>query len=227
MPRRLSCFSHGYCLLCQQRSHTPFLCTTCEQTLTGTTPPRCQHCGIILPQSMLRCGQCQSNPPPWSYARIAFNYNHYFRYLIARLKFARQEHIATLLAQLFLQQTNGFDCPDLLVPIPLSRFRKWRRGYNQAELLVQSMSASLNRPYSNTLLRRQKHTVAQARLTREQRHHNLKNAFLGSSQLPPETQHIALVDDVFTTGATLKNACLALKARFPNIILGVWAICRA
>ncbi len=149
------------------------------------------------------------------------------KYLVHQLKFFRQERVAHLLANLFLAQCVNLDIPDCLVPIPLHWHRRFRRGYNQAELLAQQLGRALKCRCDTSFLSKQKPTHTQTNLTRKQRQLNLKQAFICHTKHLAPPQHIALIDDVMTTGATFSSACKAIKSVYPHIQIDVWAICRA
>lgn len=95
---------------------------------------------------------------------------------------------------------------DLIVPVPLHWTRKWRRGYNQAEILANGISETLHARICTDFLSRQRRTKTQTRLSVEEKTENVKTAFRIRRDTPQDTRHILLVDDVFTTGATLQ-AC--------------------
>lgn len=115
---------------------------------------------------------------------------------------------------------------DLIVPVPLHFLRQMKRGYNQSEIISRELSAITGIPYRN-LLRRSKYTAPQSRQNRQRRLKTLKNTF----SLPQKnieyvnSKHILLLDDVFTTGATLNAAACALQTGNPASI-GVFTIAR-
>lgn len=112
---------------------------------------------------------------------------------------------------------------DAIVPVPLHWQRQWRRGYNQAEVIASGISVVLGKPVVTDLLRRNKKTKTQTRLTIQEKEQNVKEAFiinrkslkLFTEQLAPVLHHILLVDDVFTTGSTALACFTALRQVFP------------
>jgi ComF family protein len=101
--------------------------------------------------------------------------------------------------------------PDLIVPIPLHPRRRWRRGYNQSELLARPLAEAVGVAFSATALRRTRHTAPQVGLGPEARAANVQGAFAAA----PEQvggRVVLLVDDVLTTGATMRSAAEALLA---------------
>lgn len=217
----------GYCLLCRQQTAQALCCQHCEQDLQPISN-RCQSCGCLLPDTNdTVCGECQTKPPVWQGAQVAFCYDDTLKHLIYQLKFARQEQVAGLLARLFLQRVKIKHRPDYIISVPLHWQRKWLRGYNQADLLAKHMAQELGCTYLCKLLSRRKRTKPQAKLARKTRLSNLTRAFVCQPQAIPPHARLALVDDVLTTGATLKSACRAIKKQYPETTVEIWTICRA
>ena len=109
----------------------------------------------------------------------------------------------------------------LLLAIPLSRERRRERGYNQAELLAESLSQKLSLPLEKGLLQRARHTPSQTGLSPKERIRNVKNSFVVSSPLRISGKIIVLVDDISTTGATLSEAARALKEGGARKVIGL------
>jgi ComF family protein len=113
--------------------------------------------------------------------------------------------------------------PDLLIPAPLAYFRQFKRGYNQAHEIARRLAKRLKLPYSPHLLKKIKHTEAQAGLTRRLREKNIKGSFEVIPPIPT-IKSIALLDDVMTTGATLRELSKTLhQAGISEIHLWVLA----
>lgn len=98
--------------------------------------------------------------------------------------------------------------PDLIIPIPLHPRRKRRRGYNQSELLAAPLARALGLPLNHRGLQRIRHTAPQVGLGPEERHDNVRGAFATADSLAG--RHVLLIDDVLTTGATMRAAAEAL-----------------
>lgn len=147
------------------------------------------------------------------------------RYLITSLKFGAQYKNARLLGLLLagrLKQTA--ERPDCILPVPLHKARYRQRGFNQAIEIARTVSKELQIPLDLTSCRRHSNTPHQTTLTAKQRRKNLKNAF--SLIKPVQAQHIALLDDVMTTGSTVYElACLLKKAGVNRV--DVWVCARA
>ena len=138
-----------------------------------------------------------------------------FRHIIHALKYRKFRSIGICLGQLIgtklLDQHTEFD---IIVPVPLHRVKLRERGYNQSDLIAQGISSILHKPVVPGCLRRTKNTASQTTLSIEDRQQNMKNAFI----ILPKQEHYVkaksclLVDDIITTGATVK-ACIAVLRR--------------
>jgi ComF family protein len=133
------------------------------------------------------------------------------REAVHRLKYHGQTWLAPALAAFMAQawEGRGWGRPDLLVPVPLHWTKVVTRGFNQAQLLATCLGRVLDVPVAN-LLRRRRRTSQQARLSREQRLRNVREAFVLRRGARPAGLSIVVVDDVMTTGATLQGVTEAL-----------------
>lgn len=151
------------------------------------------------------------------------------RYLIQQFKFANQPQIGTLLAQLFSQHihnsTSKISLPECLVCMPLHQKRLRERGYNQAFIIAKTLAKQLNIPLLPvTHFIRTRHTQAQSQQNKISRKSNVKGAFKVTKSLP--YKHVALIDDVLTTGQTANQASLTLLNGGIKRV-DVWCIARA
>jgi ComF family protein len=112
---------------------------------------------------------------------------------------------------------------DILIPVPLYRWRRWRRGFNQAEALAKELSHLSGTPWSNKVLRRTRPTRPQVGLSQRERRLNLAGAFAVSSPRLVSGRRVLLVDDVMTTGATLDACARALKSAGATWVAGLTA----
>jgi ComF family protein len=142
---------------------------------------------------------------------------------VPRFKFHQDLAAGRLLADLFCRKTFGIDRPDALVPVPLHSARLRKRGFDQALELAKMIAKHKALPLRSDLLLRTRNTAAQSYLDANQRRHNLKNAFVASKRAMP--RHVALIDDVMTTGATVHEcAKVLLKAGVRRV--DIWVIAR-
>jgi len=178
-------------------------------------PPLCSVCGTPLGSGSHgdKCDECGSNPPAFDYARSAAVYEGVIKDAIHHFKFNGKERLVETLAGLILnmlEKDGIMNKGDLvLVPVPLSRARKRERGYNQSEILARYISERTAIPVDTSLLKKTRNARPQSELDRRERLVNLKGAFRaeGSSGL-----NVLLIDDIYTTGSTVREAAYALKA---------------
>ena len=195
------------CLLCDEPADgTVPICTACETELPWLGD-HCETCALPLPAAGLTCGQCQQHPPAFERVIVPWTYSFPLDSLITRFKHNAKWPFGHLLAELlgqFLQHRfeNDLPIPELLLPVPLATRRLRQRGFNQAAMLARWLSVSLNIPCDERLLVRKQDTGSQQGLNAQARKRNLRNAFALSPDATVKGRHLALVDDVLTTGAT-------------------------
>lgn len=210
------------CLLCDEPAEAGLpLCAACETELPWLGA-HCAVCALPLtgtPEgSLLTCGACLRKPPPFSRVEAAWRYAFPLDSLITRFKHQAQWPMGRLLASLMshhLQHafSEGLPRPDLLFPVPLSRQRLRQRGFNQAAMLADWLAGELQLKQQAAWLQRVQDTPAQQNLDAAQRQRNLRHAFALARQAEVQGLHLALVDDVLTTGATATSlARLLLRA---------------
>ena len=170
------------------------------------------------------CAACLQRPPPLDATWAAFLYAAPLDRLLPRYKFHGDLAAGRLLAQLMAQAWSGDVRPQALVPVPLHQARLRRRGYDQALELARPLATALDLPLRCDLLQRVRATAAQSQLDAASRRRNLRGAFrAGGRDLPA---HVALVDDVMTTGATVHAAAEALR-RAGVARVDAWVCARA
>ena len=171
------------------------------------------------------CGHCQSNNPAFASTVAPFVYQGPIRYLIQQLKFNAQYKNARLLGTLLAQQVNqAANLPELIIPVPLHRARYRQRGFNQAIEIAKTVAKHTRLPVDLTSCIRHRNTPHQIDLPAKQRRKNLKNAFAIEKSI--SAQHVAIVDDVMTTGTTVNELAKVLhKAGVKRI--DIWICARA
>lgn len=198
------------CLLCGEPGlDGRDLCRGCAAALPWNRSA-CLRCALPLSTTEPACGFCLRHPPPVDEAHAALVYGFPVDRLLPRLKFHADLACARLLAQLMVEAFAGLPRPDALVPLPLHRARLRSRGYDQALELARPLAQAFGLPLLDRALIRRRATPAQSRLDAAARRRNLRGAFAADPAiaLPP---HVAIVDDVVTTGATLHAAARALR----------------
>jgi ComF family protein len=156
------------------------------------------------------CGACSANPPPFDWARSAAVYSGVVREAIHAFKFSGRAPLARPLGALMLDGCGPPDGVKAVVPVPLARARERERGYNQAALLAERIADGWGVPLRARWLVRLRDTPAQSALTAEERRANVRHAFGASPAVRGE--HVVLVDDVLTTGATAAECSRVLRA---------------
>ena len=219
------------CEVCR-RWGTEALCADCADRYT-TTRPRCACCGLSLGLDTPRCGDCLRDAPPFSHTVCAADYGFPWDGLISAFKFHGRPELAGLLAArlaLAVQQaltTQALPRPDLVLPVPLSPRRLAERGYDQAWELARRVAAALQMPAEPRLLQRPVDTAQQSGLGRAARQRNLRAAFMAdpARRALLQGRRVALVDDVMTTGATVREAS-AVLLRAGAAAVDLWVLAR-
>jgi len=176
----------------------------------------CDTCGAPFRQAMtpgMVCAGCLAEPPLFTRARAALRYDDASTAMILKFKHADGTHLGKIFAG-WLQQFGGdvLHDADLLIPVPLHRWRLLKRRYNQAALLTTALSVQTGIPSAPHLLRRMRYTASQGHKSKTQRHDNIKAAFTVPENLRAaiKDKNIVLLDDVYTSGATVQECAKTL-----------------
>jgi ComF family protein len=221
---------HAPCVVCERelpwRARIASCCESCWASLPRMTTPSCTSCALPLscaapeagdttgpaaPQAE-RCIDCLAEPLPLEWCRAWGHYRGALARVLQALKFQRHDFLAAPLARLLgeLLAQRGDTTFDAIVPVPMHRRKLRRRGYNQAELLARTLSAALDVPCEPRLLVTTVERATQSSLNRPERRVNVHGAFQASPRAAGRS--LLLVDDVCTTGETLR-ACSAALSR--------------
>ena len=201
------------CPVCHEAAdESSGLCAGCARRLPWLDLA-CGRCALPLagmPAPDGACGACLRRPPPLQFVQAAFVYGFPLDRLLPRFKFHRDLACGRLLSAWMATACAVAPRPDVLVPVPLHARRLRERGYDQALELARPLARTLDLPLRGDLLERIRATAAQSTLDAAGRRRNLRRAFRveAGTALPA---HVALVDDVMTTGATLHAAAHALR----------------
>lgn len=200
------------------------LCAGCHADLPWARPA-CARCALPLPAAAPRCGRCAGARLPWAAARALCWYAPPLDRWLPRLKFHGDLAVGRVLASLAVSAWAGGPRPDALLALPLHRSRLRRRGFDQARELARPLAAGLGLPLLDGGLRRRRATAAQSTLDAAGRQANLRGAFAAEAGFDWPA-HVALVDDVMTTGSTLAEAARALR-RAGVARVEAWVFARA
>lgn len=198
-------------------------CAACWDSIDFLGPPWCATCCAPFEVDRgpdAQCGACLANPPVHAGARAAVAYGPVAKTVALRLKYGGRLAFATTAARLMVRHLP-IDA-DLLVPVPLHRWRLWGRGYNQAALIAESLSRASGIAHDPLLLRRSRRTPPLQGMNPRQRRDAVRAAFAVGRGLQGE--HVVLVDDVYTSGATADACARALlKAGAGRVTMLCWA----
>lgn len=190
-------------------------CLDCWQTLDFLAGPGCAQCGERLGElapAGSRCGRCLADPPAFDRVSAAFAYGDVARAVALKLKHGHRPMLARTLARTMARLAPELPPDALLVPVPLHRWRLWRRGYNQAALIAGALGRIRGLPVDPALLERHKPTPMLRGLGRRERAKAVRGAFRLGAAASIRGRTIVLVDDVLTSGATA-NACARVLKR--------------
>ncbi|MBL8521518.1 MAG: ComF family protein [Betaproteobacteria bacterium] len=211
------------CCLCGRRTHAPW-CEACDAGLPRAAAPACPQCAAVSPLGE-RCGRCVADPPFFDAAVVAFQYAFPLDRLMLAYKFRAQLALAgAFAAALVARVHDAAGEVDRLVPLPISAGRLATRGFDQTALLATELARAIPALRLERALLKARDTPPQSGLDREARLKNVRGAFRCTANLAG--QHVAVLDDVMTTGATLSEAARVLK-RAGAARVTAWAVARA
>ena len=188
------------------------ICLGCLPKLKPVTSPWCMQCGKKLAGESEYCVNCGPGKHNYERGRALYEYGS-AAVPIYRFKYSGRREYADFFGEQMAEYLGDFIRsvrPDGIVPIPLHSSRKARRGFNQAELLARVIGAHTGLPVYTDLLIRVKNTVPLKKLNPKERQNNLKKAF-NISRNVVKLKTILVVDDIYTTGATIDEAANVLK----------------
>jgi ComF family protein len=207
----------------------PF-CDFCRKALTDDPHLTCPRCaGLVGPHVPLEggCVNCRDRTLHFTAALRLGPYEGLRREVVLRLKNVGGEALAERLGALWARHAAaklGALAADVIVPVPLHWWRRWRRGYNQSEALALGLAEELRLPCRTHWLRRVRHTPPQTEQTPSGRVENVRNAFLARPRTGLAGKTVLLVDDVLTTGSTCAEAARALRtAGAARVVVAVLA----
>jgi len=215
------------CVLCGAKgSADKDLCADCFAELPWSRHP-CPRCAAPRPPDADTplCGECIKRLPSWDAAKSPLAYAYPIDKLVQRFKFEGDLAVGRLLGSLLADYlAAGTDRPDCIVPVPLHDSRLRERGFNQAMELARPVTRRLKMKIRSDLCTRTRTTQVQSTLDAEERRKNLKDAFTVKGSV--QGLHIALLDDVVTTGATAESLARVFREAGAARV-SLWSVCRA
>jgi ComF family protein len=212
-------------------------CLACWSSLTFLGAPCCARCGLPFDYSAeadLLCGGCLAEPPRFDRLRAAVAYGEIPRKVALKLKYGGRPGVAETMARLMRRHLDDLlsigsaagGSGALLVPVPLHRWRIWRRGYNQAALIASALERRSDAEAALDLLERVRRTPPLRGMGRKARRDAVRGAFRVAERYRERLRgcRVILIDDVYTSGATA-NACARILRRAGAVEVGVlcWA----
>ncbi len=203
------------CLGCAEilaHLHLQTFCASCREKIRFINGSHCQICGMAFfdsPAPDHLCGNCLEKKPSFSIARAVASYETLILDAIHQFKYGRDISTGSAIASFMAE----FDFPDfdftdysVIIPVPLHIGRLRERGFNQSLILAKAIGKKYSIPVNFSLLKRIKSTLTQTGLDKSQREKNIRGAFTVNDNAKAKSKNIILIDDVFTTGATI-NQC--------------------
>ena len=217
-------FAPGICLACGSELYDAnSLCPDCSAQLKRVPNP-CQSCGQPNPVTGRVCPACLLNPPRWQKMIAPLQYRGLGRNYLLQLKFSEALYLSkTLCLQCLDRFRESSPRPEVLIPVPLHRERLFERGYNQAHEIASVWSKAFEIPVDRIALTRLRSTPSQSGLSAVQRAKNVHQAFAYTPKR--EYRHVALVDDIVTTGSTVTEITKTLHRAGVEYV-EVWALAR-
>jgi ComF family protein len=203
------------CMACREPVGEAGLCPSCWGAITFLDGPACACCGLPFPVDLgagQKCAACQTRPPPFASAHAIMAYDEHSRGAILALKHADRLELAPGFARWLMRVGRPVLAhAQIIVPVPLHRWRLWRRRYNQAAELARSLGAMAGIKVATGALRRTRATPSQgAMASAKARRRNVQSAFRVDDSAVVAGQRVILIDDVMTTGATAEACARAL-----------------
>jgi len=208
------------CVGCERRA-SDVLCRACFDSLPSVGSPVCGRCGLPSAFATFVCEECKNVDFGFESARAPLKYDGVGKKIVHALKYRGYKRVVERLAVPLMLQALRDDRFDAVVPVPLHRSRLRKRGFNQAELLARGVAEKMKAPVSDTL-QVVRSTRDQIELSAAQRRANVAGAYKATEPLRGK---ILLVDDVFTTGATM-SACAGTLVRAGASEVHAISLCR-
>jgi ComF family protein len=209
------------CLLCAAPAGEQPVCAACSKALPHHTAHACPQCALPTHGGEV-CGACMRYPPDFDATRAAFDYRFPIDTLLHQLKYSHNLVLADFTAQALLA-TLPPQKPDIIFAMPLYVARLRERGFNQSVEIARPIARALNIPLQLVGYTKIRETEPQAALPWKKRQANVRGAF--ACELDLNNKHIAVIDDVMTTGSTLNEFAKVLKKQGAEKV-SAWVVAR-
>jgi ComF family protein len=215
--RVIDYFKPKCCGLCQQTNPGEgLLCSSCLTSLVLPAQNTCLQCAAPLLHSDMAhpntttCNRCQLLSPAFDASFACYQYAYPLRRVIHAYKYEKNLTLSHLMATLCLAHLPNLPIVDAVIAVPLAKARLAYRGFNQSDILAKTVARALNKTNLSSKVGRVKATQQQARLSIEERHLNMQQAFICHGDV--QGLSLLIVDDVMSSGATLHSLAATLKA---------------
>ena len=208
------------CLLCGTFNHNGAWCKACDSSLPYLTAPHCPLCALPTLNGDI-CGRCLKRMPQFDRTLAVFAYSFPLDKLVQALKFGERLMLVDGLADSLAQRVEVR--PDCIIAMPLHPSRLRERGFNQSTELARRVANILNIPLLPHACQRVRDTPPQSALKWKERGKNMRKAFICTQDL--SGKHVAVVDDVMTSGASLNEVAVALRSAGAHEV-SAWVIAR-
>jgi ComF family protein len=216
-------FSASRCLLCLEKISRLGICSNCKKDFPFIKTA-CPTCGTPISHESSLCGHCLKTTPPFNQTYALFSYEPPIAQFILQLKLNHQLCYAQLFGEWMADFLKDKPKPQMIIPVPLHPQRIRERGYNQSLEIARPIAKNLRIPIELWACRRVRPTKAQAELPETERKSNVKNAFIVETSF--QANHVAILDDVVTTGNTVSELARLLKKQSIKRV-DIWCIAKA
>lgn len=204
------------CFSCNRRiEEEQILCEKCSEEMIPVSHNSCTFCNKDTINTLI-CEECKKDYP-FDEVVCAYSFNLPIQRLIHHFKYNEFRRIGAYLGSKLAELISTYSFisdTDYIIAVPLHKTKKRFRGFNQAEIIAEALSVKLNIPILKNVLKRKKYTQTQTQLKKHEREKNVANAFHLKNIGTIRNKSVLLVDDVLTTGSTMKSIALLLKENF-------------
>lgn len=209
-------FFPNLCLSCEKKIENGHLCHSCREKIAFTPLIICKFCASSLNENLINpCKTCSKNPPDYTRIICTTIYKEPIISLIHLFKYKNHQYLAEFLASLMQKHISAIGLNlgsyDFITAVPMHKYKLKTRGYNHARLLAKLLSNYFKIPFKDDIIASTYIKYSQAKLPGNKRKSNVAKAFFVEKDLT--NKKIILIDDIFTTGATIQSCSKKLKLK--------------